>query len=99
MFNFRKYDTVKIGALSGFLLPVLIGLLIYLFSSGDLNIVQYYKKLSGSNIVTHIVSLCVFPNVLIFLLFNWQDMIDAAKGVLGMTIVWAILVFAIKFLG
>lgn len=99
MFNIRKYDTVKIGALSGFLLPVLIGLVIYLFSSGDLNIVQYYKKLSGSNIVTHIVSLCVFPNVLIFLLFNWQDMIDAAKGVLGMTIVWAILVFAIKFLG
>ncbi|HOW40872.1 MAG TPA: hypothetical protein PL123_10040 [Bacteroidales bacterium] len=99
MFNIRKFDTVKIGALSGFLLPVLIGLLIYLFSSGDLNIVQYYKKLSGSNIVTHIVSLCVFPNVLIFLLFNWQDMIDAAKGVLGMTIVWAILVFAIKFLG
>ncbi len=99
MFNIRKFDTVKIGALSGFLLPVLIGLFIYLFSSGDLNIVQYYKKLSGSNIVTHIVSLCVFPNVLIFLLFNWQDMIDAAKGVLGMTIVWAILVFAIKFLG
>lgn len=99
MFNIRKYDTVKIGALSGFLLPVLIGLVIYLFSSGDLNIVQYYKKLSGSNIVTHIVSLCVFPNVLIFLLFNWQDMINAAKGVLGMTIVWAILVFAIKFLG
>lgn len=96
---FQKYDAVRIGALSGFFLPLIIGITIYLFSSGDSSLAEYYRKLSGSGIITHIVSLCVFPNVLIFLLFNWQDMLQAAKGVLGMTIAWAVLVFAIKFFG
>ena len=99
MNRFQKFDTVRVGALSGFLLPLIIGIVIYLFSSGDSGITEYYRKLSGSGIITHIVSLCVFPNVLIFLLFNWQDMLKAAKGVLGMTIAWAIFVFAIKFFG
>jgi hypothetical protein len=50
-----------------------------------------------ANIVTHVISLCVFPNVAIFLLFNYLDMLKAVKGVLGVTIFWAALVFIIYF--
>jgi hypothetical protein len=99
MISYQKYDKVLTGALSGFILPVVIGILIYAFSAGGMNPAQYFDKLTRSNIITHIISLCVFPNVLIFLFFNWKDMLEAAKGVLGLTIVWAILVFAIKFFG
>jgi len=40
----------------------------------------------------------VFPNIFLFLLFIRFDMLKSARGVLGITIFWAVLVFAVKFL-
>ncbi len=95
----EKYDKILTGIASGLLLPVFIGLIIYLFSPGHPSLSEYYAKLYAANIVTHIVSLCVFTNLALFLLFNRFDMLNASRGVLAMTIVWAVLVFGIKFLG
>jgi uncharacterized YccA/Bax inhibitor family protein len=95
----EKFDKMLTGLASGFLVPVLIGFIVYLFSPGNPSLSEYYTKLYMANIVTHIVSLCVFTNLALFLLFNRFDMLKASRGVLAMTIVWAILVFGIKFLG
>jgi hypothetical protein len=95
----EKYDKMLTGIASGLLLPVFIGMIIYLFSPGQPSLSEYYAKLYTANIVTHIVSLCVFTNLALFLLFNRFDMLKASRGVLAMTIAWAILVFGIKFLG
>jgi len=46
--------------------------------------------------VTEVMSISVFANIVIFLLFNRFDMLRASKGVLGITIAWAFLVFGIK---
>jgi len=98
MMNFMKYDKLKTGILSGFLLPVIIGIAIYFFSAGNLSLTDYGKKLIDSDILTHTISLCVFPNIVIFLLFNRLDMLKATRGVLSVTIFWAVVVFGIKFL-
>jgi hypothetical protein len=95
----ERYDKVLIGILSGLLLPFMTGLVIYLFSSGHESIATYLKKIYDSDIVTHAISLCVFPNLVIFLLFNRFDMLRATRGVLTITIIWAFLVFAIKIFG
>jgi hypothetical protein len=95
----EKYDKVLTGLISGLLFPFLIGLIIYLFSSGHQSIQSYLVRIVESDIVTHSVTLCVFPNIIIFLLFNQFDMLKATKGVLAITIVWAVIVFGIKFLG
>jgi hypothetical protein len=95
----EKYDKVLTGLISGLLFPFLIGLIIYLFSSGHQSIQSYLVRIVESDIVTHSVTLCVFPNIIIFLIFNQFDMLKAAKGVLAITIVWAVIVFGIKFLG
>ncbi len=99
MINYFRYDKVWIGFISGLFLPFIVGLIIFAFSSGDLSLKAFLLKLSDSNIITHSISLCVFPNVVIFLGFNWLDMLKAAKGVLAVTIIWAIIVFGVKFLG
>jgi hypothetical protein len=99
MINYFKYDKVLTGFISGLVMPFLVGLIIYAFSAGDMSLHTYLTKLADSNIITHSISLCVFPNVLIFLGFNWLDMLRALRGVLSVTIIWAILVFAVKFLG
>jgi hypothetical protein len=98
MRNIYKYDKLIIGIAAGLVLPFLVGLIIYFFSTNGMSLVKYWEHLNRSNIITHSISLCVFPNVLIFLIFDRLDMLNATKGVLAVTIIWALLVFAIKLL-
>jgi hypothetical protein len=98
MINTGKYDKIAIGAGAGFILPVIISLLFYLFSSGDQTLSGYFVRIVTANILTHVISLCVFSNLFLFLVFNRLDMLQATRGVLGITIFWALVVFAIKFL-
>jgi hypothetical protein len=85
--------------IAGLFLPFIIGLIIYLFSPGHQTISLYLSRIAESDIITHSITLCVFPNIFIFLIFNRFDMLRASRGVLAMTIVWAVIVFGIKFLG
>lgn len=98
MINYFKFDRVITGFISGMVLPFIVGMIIYAFSSDGLSLQAYLSRLVSSNIITHSISICVFPNVIIFLLFNWLDMLRATRGVLAVTIVWAIIVFGVKFL-
>jgi hypothetical protein len=92
----EKYDNLIAGIVSGFIFPIIVGFGIYLFTAAGRSIGNYLERISEANIVTHAISICVFPNVLIFLLFLRFDMLRAARGVLGMTILFAATVFALK---
>jgi len=94
----EKYDKMVTGIVSGLLLPFLIGTVIFISSSKGSSLHSYLSHIVKSDIITHSITLCVFPNVFAFLLFNHFDMLKASQGVLGMTIVWAVVVFGIKFL-
>lgn len=94
----EKYDKIWTGIIPGLFLPFFIALGIFLFSRGHPGLHEWLRKVSEADIVTHIITLCVFPNVFIFLFFNHYDMLRASKGVLGITIAWAVIVFGIKFL-
>ena len=94
----EKYDKVITGLISGLVLPFIIGLTIFIFSSGNNSIHSYLARIVETRIITQSITLCVFPNVFIFLIFNRFDMLRASRGVLAMTIVWAVIVFGVKFL-
>jgi hypothetical protein len=98
MSNISKYDKQIIGFAAGIVLPLVVGLIIYFFSADDMSVIKYVEHLNRSNIMTHSISLCVFPNILVFLIFNRLNMMNATRGVLAITIMWALLVFAIKLL-
>jgi len=93
-----KYDRLSVGLIAGFLLPVITALLVYLFTHGEQSLTQYFKRIADADIITHTLSLSVLPNLIIFLIFNRLDMLRAARGVLGITLFWAVMVFGIKFL-
>ena len=92
----QKYDNLIAGIISGLVFPLIVGLGIWVFTANGKGILTYLQKIREANIVTHAISICVFPNVLIFLLFLRFDMLRAARGVLGMTILYAATVFALK---
>lgn len=92
----EKYDKLLTGIISSLLLPLIIAFIIFLFAKGNPTPAEWLAKIYDADIVTHIISLCVFPNVFVFLVFNYFDMLRASRGVLGITILWALLVFAVK---
>jgi hypothetical protein len=94
----EKYDKVIVGLISGFVLPLVVGITIYLFTHSHKTISFYLSEIVQSNVITHAITLCVFPNIVIFLIFNRFDMLSASKGVLAITIAWALVVFGVKFL-
>ena len=94
----EKYDKMATGLISGFLLPFLIAFVIFFTSSKGSSLHSYISHIIKSDIITHSITLCVFPNVFAFLLFNHFDMLKASRGVLGITIMWAAVVFGIKFI-
>lgn len=94
----EKYDKVITGLVSGLIFPFIVGLIIFAFTHGHQTMQMYLTRISESHIITHAITLCVFPNILIFLLSNRLDMLRASKGILAITIVWAIIVFVVKFL-
>jgi hypothetical protein len=94
----EKYDKMMTGVITGFILPFLTVFIIFLFAKGNPGLFNWLKRIKEANIVTHVITLCVFPNVFIFFLFNHFDMLRASRGILGVTIFWAVIVFGVKFL-
>lgn len=96
MMTSEKYDKILTGVLSGIILPFTVAVFIFLFAKEDPSPAQWIKRISLAGVWTHIISLCVFPNVVIFFIFNHFDMLRASRGVLGITIVWALVVLLVK---
>ena len=95
----EKYDKLMTGLLTGLVFPFVIALIAFLISKGNPGLKAWLTRIAEADIITHVITLCVFPNVLLFLLFNRLDMLRASRGVLGITIIWAIIVFSIKIFG
>lgn len=92
----QRYNIVLTGIISGILMPVIAFLIFFLLTRHGLNLDLFIRKMIEADKVSEVMSISVFANIVIFLLFNRLDMLRASKGVLGITIVWAFLVFGIK---
>lgn len=91
-----KFDRIITGVISGIMLPIVVAFFIFLFSKGDPSLSQWLNRISITGVETQIITLCVFPNVVIFFLFNHFDMLRATRGVLGVTIAWAAVMLIVR---
>ncbi len=94
----EKLDKIITGIICGTILPLIVALIVFLFARGNPPFGLWIERITQANVATHIVSLSVFPNLFVFLIFNYFDMLKASKGVLAVTIVWVVIVFCIKLL-
>lgn len=78
------------------MVPLIAFLFFFLFTGRGMSLTAYFMKVEGAGNISSIMSVCVFANIIIFLIFNRFDMLRASKGVVGITILWAFAVFGIK---
>jgi len=92
----QRFNNAISGVVAGLVMPALAFLVFFLLTHHGLSLPDYFSKVEGAGNISEILSVSVFSNIIIFLLFNRLDMLRASRGVLGITIVWAFAVFAIK---
>ncbi|MES2773656.1 MAG: hypothetical protein V4722_05705 [Bacteroidota bacterium] len=95
-----KRDNIKLGLVLGLITPLLGVLVFYLwkFSAYSLSDFFYYLK-TNKTLVTSMTMVCLFLNVVVFTLYINTRRDKTAKGVFGITVIFAIASLLFKFWG
>lgn len=88
----KKFDQMGVGLLTGLVLPVLIFFLVYIIGENSVSFTDYLRSMWKLQALVKIMSLCVFANLAAFWGFLKLKYEQAARGVLGATILYAFLV-------
>jgi hypothetical protein len=88
--NVKPLDSLVIGFLAGFFVPLLIFFAVYIFGEQDVTFINFIKNMWKLQALIKLMSLCVFANLLVFMGFIRLKYDRAARGVLGATILYAI---------
>ena len=87
-----------IGAVIGILVPVIALFCYYLGRYNETGIADFLRAYKDQGILTHIISLSVLPDLLVFFLFIRKNFLKAARGVLLATFLYTFVVLCIRFL-
>jgi len=94
----KKNDKFAFGFAAGLLVPLFIFIVIYLLRYPEVPLFDYLANLWQFEVLLKILSLCVFPNLFVFLLVIRRKMDHAARGVLAATFIYAFIVLASKII-
>ena len=93
----KRLDTVVTGCLIGIIVPLIAFTVFYLVRYSDLSLMEFLTVYRNLGILTHIVSLSVIPNLLVFFGFIQKNMMKGARGVLLATFVCTFAVIILRF--
>ncbi|MBN2635827.1 MAG: hypothetical protein JXR61_06120 [Prolixibacteraceae bacterium] len=88
----NRWDQTGIGFLAGFLVPLIIFFGVWLFGRYKISFSDYIENLWHLHALVKLGSLCVFANLLVFMGFIRLKFDRAARGVLGATLIYALIV-------
>jgi hypothetical protein len=92
----HKSDKMQFGFWPGLVMPLLVFIIVYMVEGEGQAFPQYVKSLWVFNVLIKLLSLCVFPNLLLFLFFIRKKYDWAARGVLMSTFIYAFVVLFSK---
>lgn len=98
MNKLSRYNDVRLGLLIGLLVPAVTVLVFYQVRFGHMGIGEFLRTMDTARLLSSILSLCAIPNLLVFFIFIWTNMLYLARGVLMATFVFALVVVAVKYL-
>ena len=96
--DFQKFNNIFTGIIAGMVVPILVYLILYSSKIQDVRFTLFSNHLVIGNIIPVIISHCILPNLVLFFVFIGLNWMQAAKGVLGTTVVLTILIFIIKLI-
>jgi hypothetical protein len=93
-----SFNKLWIGLAAGILIPVIALICYYFARYSNLSLVDFIQVYRNLGILTHIISLSVLPDLLVFFLFIRKNQLKSARGVLLATFLFTFTVLVIRFL-
>jgi hypothetical protein len=93
-----KVNNIYLGIILGIIVPVITVLLAYKIRFNQYNLEEFFNLLVQRKILSSLLSLCVIPNLLVFLIFIWLNYLYSARGVLLSTFLVGFIIVVVKFL-
>jgi len=91
-------NSFPFGLVLALVLPVLTFLIFYLYKmEQNTSLVEFYDMYASKSVDTHVISLCVLPNLLLFYAFISKNSYNSAKGVISATLIYALIVVIMKY--
>ena len=92
-----KFNSLPLGVILGIVFPVVTFFITYFIRFSDFTVSEYFDRLFKFRIMSAMTSLSVIPNLLLFFVFIWRDLLLSARGVLLSTIIYGLVVVVFKF--
>lgn len=93
-----KFDRASLGFFLGIIVPIIALIMVYFARFETYTFPSFIRTLVALHALPALLSLTVIPNLLVFFIFIWTNHLYAARGVLGATIVAALIIMLIKYL-
>jgi hypothetical protein len=93
----KKYDKLLLGLVLGIITPMIVLLVYYQVNFYYIRVDTFLYETFMKRIFLPLLSLCVVGNLAVFFLFIQTDRYLSARGVVLATLIYAILVFILKF--
>lgn len=94
----NRYDRILTGWLIGTIFPLIIFLITYELKYSDMEFMLFLRNMWKMKIFLKLLSVCVFPNLGLFLLFYQLKYDMAARGVIMATFMYAFMVLIGKLI-
>ena len=106
--NRQNYNTFLIGILTGIIIQ-LISFYFILFINKSLigynerSVFEFLDyllsyKAGWSHVIPKLLSLAALPDLLLFFVFIWTNMLKSARGVIGSAILLGVVILILKFI-
>jgi len=93
----KKLDKIIWGAMLGILLPAISLFIFHKVKYDHMQLWEFLRSFHRMGILTHVISLSVIPNLILFFLFMQKNFLKGGRGVLLATFIFAFLVLLIRF--
>jgi len=94
-----KCNKLYIGVLIGLVLPVLMAFILFRFVyHGELDFLPFLNQLVQMGSIGKLLSISVLPNLIVFLIAINRERLLAARGIVTITVVYAVTVILLRFL-
>jgi hypothetical protein len=93
-----KFDAPYIGLIAGLIVP-LIGLFVfYKYNFRTLDFFEFIDHVVRVNRIPQLISLSVIANLAVFYIFIWKKFYYSARGVIGATFLYVLVVLILKYM-
>ena len=93
-----KVNNIYLGIILGILVPAITIFLVYKIRFNQYNLEEFFNTFIQRKVLSSLLSLCIIPNLLVFMIFIWLNYLYSARGVLLSTFIIGFIIVGVKFL-